>query len=58
VITGLDQPVDVQFFPDSSSKLLIAGKTGQLMFANALNNDNHLVHEFAVKVDLKWECLV
>ncbi|WP_299263217.1 PQQ-dependent sugar dehydrogenase [uncultured Psychrosphaera sp.] len=49
VITDLNQPVDVQFFPDSSSELLIAGKTGQLMFANALNNDKHLVHEFAVK---------
>ena len=49
VITDLDQPVDVKFFPHSSSDLLIAGKAGKLVFANALNNDKYLIHEFAVK---------
>jgi len=49
VVTDLDQPVDVKFFPHSSSELLIASKTGQLTFANVLKNDKHLVHEFAVK---------
>lgn len=49
VVTDLVQPVDVKFFPNSNSELLIASKTGQLTFINLLKNGKHIVHEFSVK---------
>jgi len=49
VVTDLVQPVDVKFFPNSSTDLLIAGKTGQLTFVNLLTNNKYVVHEFEVK---------
>lgn len=49
VVTDITQPVDVKFFPQSSSDLLVASKTGQLIFTNLIKNDKYVVHEFAVK---------
>ena len=49
VITDLEQPVDIKFFPHSNSELLIASKTGQLTFSNLLKNDKHVIHQFTVK---------
>ena len=49
VVSGLDQPVDVKFFPSSNNELLVAGKTGQLVFADSLTNNKHLIHEFSVR---------
>jgi glucose/arabinose dehydrogenase len=49
MVADLEQPVDVKFFPGSSNELLVAGKTGELTFANVGNNQQYLVHEFDVK---------
>ncbi|MEP0354503.1 PQQ-dependent sugar dehydrogenase [Paraglaciecola sp.] len=49
VVTGLEQPVDIKFFPGSHSELLIAGKKGQLTFAHLNQNEQYSVHTFHVK---------
>ncbi len=49
VVTDLEQPVDIKFFPQSSSKLLIAGKEGHLTFTDLIENKTHLIKEFSVK---------
>lgn len=49
VVTGLEQPVDVKFFPDSNSELLIAGKKGELTYAHLKLNQNVTVHNFNVR---------
>jgi glucose/arabinose dehydrogenase len=49
VVTDLEQPVDIKFFPKSNNQLLVAGKTGQLTYTNLLTNNHYLVHKFSVK---------
>lgn len=49
VVTDLVQPVDIKFFPQSSSELLIASKTGELTFADLFKNNKYVVHKFDVK---------
>jgi len=51
VVTDLEQPVEIKFFPGSSANLLIAEKTGKLIFTNLTKNKKQTVHEFAVKSD-------
>ncbi len=49
VVSDLNQPVDVKFFPSSNDQMLIAGKEGQLTFANLSDKSQYNVHEFKVK---------
>jgi len=49
VITDLNQPVDIKFFPASNTELLIAGKEGQLTFAKLDNNTQYSVQKFKVQ---------
>ncbi|MEP1552926.1 PQQ-dependent sugar dehydrogenase, partial [Paraglaciecola sp.] len=49
IVTNLEQPVDVKFFPHSNNELLIAGKKGKLTYIHLQQNKNYAVHEFNVK---------
>ncbi|WP_083690061.1 PQQ-dependent sugar dehydrogenase [Colwellia sp. UCD-KL20] len=57
VITGIEQPTDVKFFPDSNIELLVAEKKGKLIFTDLLTKKIHTVHEFAVKSDIEMGLL-
>jgi len=48
-VTGLEQPVDIKFFPNSDTQLLVAGKEGHLTFTDLLENKTSLIHKFSVK---------
>ena len=48
-VTDLEQPTDIKFFPNSSEKLLVAGKEGQLTFTDLSKNNTYLVYDFDVK---------
>lgn len=49
IVTNLEQPVDLKFFPNSNNELLIASKKGKLTYTHLQQNKNYLVHEFNVR---------
>ena len=49
VVDDLEQPVDIKFFPTSNTQLLIAGKEGELTFANLTSKVQYEINKFDVK---------
>lgn len=49
IFTGFEQPVEIKFFPQSTTDVLVAGKQGDLNFLNLTSKTSYKVHMFDVE---------